>query len=310
MDWLRAHVDLRLDAYRRHALFVDGDRAHDKISTHLTKLHSEGEVRALERDGELEAVVAWVYDEESWFGPPVYTVAVDHRLDADVQGWLRDTFGQLVPTLDAEWDFLLDASYVPAYRVLRGLGVGVDSVQLVGDVDVAHARLAPAPMPEGVRLEPMTVDDLDAMTALYAETFSRMPEYCWFGAHEGFLGRQRDKAAEALASDAHLEFVLRTDEGVQGHASATVDHEGPFFGATAGMSLCFAPALRGRGVLRPVYRRLLDGMKAQGARAFRGGTSQPPVMHLAREMGRTPQGVILRREPRFDDAHFAPFLPQ
>lgn len=309
MDLLDEHTALRLAAYARMPEFRGHDTAPAKIREYLAPIHEHGRARVLGGADRPDAVIAWRLDEDSWFGPPVVTVAIDQRAGADVEGWLTDELAALIPTLEADLDLLVDASYPETYRALRAAGVGVDSVQLLGDVERAHARLRRAPMPAGVRLEPVTVDDVEPVIALYAETFAKLPEYCWFGAHPKFLARQREKLEASAKAGDPLELVLRTEDGVRGHATASVAHDNAFWGPTGGMGLCFAPELRGRGVLRPVYAALLDGMRAAGAVVFKGGTSQPAVMHLGREMGRTLQGVNMKRRVRFDEAHFAPFLP-
>ncbi|MCB9597836.1 MAG: hypothetical protein H6719_34280 [Sandaracinaceae bacterium] len=309
MEWLSAQLGLRLDAFRRHPGFVDGAAARDHIESYLATIHERGEVHVLERSGRVEAVIAWRYDDDSWFGPAVHTLTLDHRIGADVEPWLRDTLAEVLPRLDAPLDIMIDAAYAPAYRALTGLGLRVDSVQLVGDVEVAFRRLDPGVVPAGVRIDRMVADDLEPIMALYEQTFAAEPEYCWFGGHPRFLERQRERLEAALAKEAHLELVVRADGGVRAHASATVNPDNPVWGPTSGMSLCFAPEMRGRGLLRPVYRRLLEGMREQGAVIFKGGTSQPAVMKLGREMKRTLQGVNLRRGAPFDEAHFAPYLP-
>ncbi|MEZ4340002.1 MAG: hypothetical protein R3B82_25555 [Sandaracinaceae bacterium] len=309
VDLLEEQLALRLAAYRSKAPFRGHDTAEAKLRGFLGPIHELGEVRVLRHGSRVEAAIAWRRDDGSWFGPPVYTVAIDQRSGADVEGWLAEVLAEVVPTLDADLDLLVDAQYRETYRALGRVGVGVDSIQLIGDVERAARELRRAPMPEGVRLERLTVDHVEPILALYAETFAAEPEYCWFGAHPSYLSRQREKLEATLASPGHLELVLLTERGPRGHASATVDQENAFWGPTAGMSLCFAPELRGRGVLRPVYGALLDGMRERGAVAFKGGTSQPAVMRLGLEMGRVLQGVNMKRHVHFDEAHFAPYLP-
>ena len=69
-----------------------------------------------------------------------------------------------------------------------------------------------------------------------------------------------------------------------------------------------APALRGRGLLRGLYASLLDSMIEAEARVFKGGTCQPPVLRLAREMDRALFAIHLRRGARLPRAAFEGFL--
>ncbi|MBX3270559.1 MAG: hypothetical protein KF729_09875 [Sandaracinaceae bacterium] len=310
MDLVGAHVELRRAAIARHGFF-EGPRApaEEKLGDYLAPIHAEGEVRALQRGGAIDAIVAWRFDEASWFGTPVWTIAIDRREGADVARWLDATLAAVIPALEGELDLSVDAGCPEAYRALRRLGLGVDSVQLVGDVEAARARLGGGALPDGVTLAPMEEADVEPVLALYEETFRAAPEHCWFGAYPGYLEKQRAQLVAGLGDGTRTQTTLRTDRGVRGHASATVALDNPLWGPIAGMSLCFAPELRGRGVLRPVYRHLLDAMHAAGARTFKGGTSQPPVLRLASEMGRELTAVNLRRDTPFGEAHFAPYLP-
>lgn len=306
MELLDAHIALRLDAFRRHAAFVGDPRAVDRVRAYLGPQHERGRVRAWIRDGRLEAIVAWRFDDDAWFGGTAWNVAIDHRLDVDstlVDAWLARVLDEVLAEATGELDLLVDAHYAAAHRVLRPR-LGIDSVQLVGGVETACERLRRAPMPRGIRLEAMTHDDVEPVLALYARTFADEPEFCWFGAFPSRTASQRASLLEALDQDG-IERVLRTEEGhLIGHAGASVQLDNAFWGPSAGMSLCFAPEARGRGVLRAVYSDLLDAMRVRGVRTFKGGTSQPAVMHLGREMGRALHAVNYRREAPFEAVYF------
>jgi L-amino acid N-acyltransferase YncA len=310
MELCEAHVALRLAAFGRHAGFVGGARAPDRVRAYLGPHHERGRARAWTRDGRLEAIVTWRFDDAAWFGGAGRNVAIDHRLDGEsrhLDAWLEPVLDEVLAEATGELDLLVDARYDAAHRVLRSR-LGVDSVQLVGDVATARARLRRAPVPAGIRLEPMTSEDIEPVMALYARTFADEPQFCWFGAFPARLASQRASLVEALAADG-IERVLRDDGGrVIGHAGASVDPDNPFWGSSAGMTLCFAPEARGRGVLRAVYGDLLDAMAARGVRVFKGGTSQPAVLHLGRELGRVMHGVNYRREAPFDAAYFGDWL--
>lgn len=184
MSALDEHVALRLAAFRRHRAFVESPAASDRVRGDLAAHHATGEVRTLREGGRVDAVVAWRFEPDTWFGAPSWNVAIDHALDAksdEIEAWLVEVLGPVLPTLEAELDVLVDASYGPAFAAMRRLGLRIDSVQLIGEVERALARLGePAPLPEGVRVDVMRRDDLPSVCALLERTFADEPEYGWF----------------------------------------------------------------------------------------------------------------------------------
>jgi GNAT superfamily N-acetyltransferase len=311
---LEAHADLRLAALGRHALFspTPGARAH--VLEKLGPVHREGTVRTAELGDRLVAVLAWRHDPDPWYGQPVSTVALDYdpRWDGIVR-WLDGVLDAELPRMVADLDLVLDARYREAYRALRKRGVGLDSLQLFGDPREGLSRLlADRDVPSdlsrwGFELTPLEPHEIDEVIALSRASFVREPQYCWFGANESFLVNKRAELERDLASDAHVQRVVRTKDGIRGHFSASVRRDDPLWGPVAGMSLNFAPELRGRGMLRAVYRHLLEAAIDRGARAIKGGTSQPPVLHLAAVMRRPLHAVIMRRGAKTPEAHFAPY---
>jgi len=313
---LDEHVALRLAAFRRHRPFVESPAAEAAIREYLTPHHatgsSDGSVRTWRQQGRVVAVAAWRFVADTWFGAPSWNLAIDHRVDAPadaVEAWLVDVLSPVLPTLAAELDVLVHASYRPTFAALRRLGLGIDSVQLVGEVDRAFERLGDAPLPDGLRITAMSRDDLPTVFALLERTFADEPEHGWFCALPTFVAKQRRELEEAVQSADALQWVVRDAHGTAvGHLGASLDPTNPFWGPATSLGLCLDPSIRGRGVLRPLYRAFLAGLRERGIRAFRGGTSRPAVMHLGHVMDRTLQGANFRRNAPFPPEHFASWL--
>lgn len=313
---LEAHADLRLAALARHELFVGGIGARAHVIERLLPIHREGTVRVAESRGRAVAVLAWRHDPEPWYGQPVSSVALDYDARYPrIEAWLDEVLDVELPRMEADLDFLLDANYREAFRAFRARGVGIDSLQLFGRPKEALARLlADRDVPRdlsqwGVSSEPLTPELIDAVLALSRETFRREPQYCWFGANEAFLRYKKAELERDLAHASHVQRVLFRDGRVVGHCSASVRPDDPLWGPIAGLSLNLVPELRGRGMLRALYRDLLEAAVERGARAMKGGTSQPPVIHLAALMKRPLHALVLRRNARTPESHFAPYLP-
>ncbi|MEQ8722187.1 MAG: hypothetical protein RID81_12950 [Sandaracinaceae bacterium] len=298
---LEAHAQLRRATYRRHPGYVDSEAATESIRAYLRPIHEEGRVAVHEEAGRVTAVLAWRHQEDAWVGEPVSQVAMD--LESAPEHFRAATLDAELPRMEADLDLMLDAHHRATLEALLARGLGVDSIQLLGEPTRARAKLEARPLPPGITVTPLEARDVEATLALHRETFAREPVYCWFGANPGFLA----SFEERLRSDREGHFVVRRDGAFAGHVSAAVK-ESPFWGRAAGMDLVLAPALRGRGLLRGLYASLLDSMIEAEARVFKGGTSQPPVLRLAREMDRTLFAIHLRRGATLPHAAFEGYL--
>jgi ribosomal protein S18 acetylase RimI-like enzyme len=305
---LDAHVDLRLATLARHPLFAGGPRARDAIKEKLAPLHREGTVRAAEANGRITGVLAWRHDPDAWYGVPVSTVALDHELEWDARAWIDGVLDDELPRMEADLDLLLDVGYRHAYRAMRARGVGIDSLQLYGRPDVALTKLEDRSLPPAITLARMEPEHVRAVMDLSRATFIAEPQYCWFGANEGFLAYKQRELERDLEQPEHVQRVLIEDGRVVGHCSASVKDD-PLWGPTAGMSLILEPHLRGRGFVHAIYRHLLEHAVRAGARVMKGGTSQPPVIRLGVRMQRPAYAFVLRRRATWPESHFTPYLP-
>lgn len=305
MSTLDAHLELRMATSSRHPRFLPSGAGRERLRNHLNKIHEEGEVHSLVVGGALRAIFAWRTDPDSWFGSPASVIAIDHAPGVDVAPWLAPLLDDALPRMEDELDLFVDHAYRGLARALLARGLGLDSVQLLGDPVRARALLGAQRLPPELELRPLMPADAGAVVALHRETFRAQPEYCWFGGNERYLERMRHD----LGAPDPGQWVLQRDGACVGHLGAVLDPDNPFFGPLAGMTLLLAPALRGRGLLRALYAHLLDQMIARGAHTFRGGTSQAPVMRLAVQMERPLQGWLLRRRAHFPLTHFGAFAP-
>lgn len=194
-------------------------------------------------------------------------------------------------------------------------GLGVDSVFQVGAADVALRGVRDAAWPEaaaglGVAIREARVADVDAIVALAREAFTAEPAYCWFGAYPHHLANVRRGLEQALAGREGVHLVVEgADRSVLGHVGADIDAHA-FWGRSAGLDVVLAPALRGRGLLKVLYREVLARLvHVHQVATLRGGTAQPGVLALGRRMGRAWGALHLRRNVAFPFAHFAAFQP-
>jgi len=181
---------------------------------------------------------------------PVDQVALDYEPHAPgVEQWLASTLDRELPRMEAEIDLLLDPRLGAAFRALRERGLGVDSLQLLGDPAVAREELrSPEPhaalAAQGLSVAPLEARWIDAVLEVQRAAFEAHPEYCWFGAHAGFLAHVRESLETKITTDDHLELVLLAGGEPVGHVSGSVDPDNAFWGPTAGMLLVLAPQAR------------------------------------------------------------------
>ena len=312
---LDAHVALRLAALSRHEDFLPSPRAARAVREFLAALHSQGTVRVFETGGQIQAVWVWRHDEQPWCGDPVSAMAIDHVDPSGpaIERWLSSTLEVELRAMKAPPMVQVAPWYTAARRALQRRGFGVDSITLLGRPGVALSRLISdrpiRALPSNLRFEPMLPKHVDPVLELQREVFTASPEFCFFGANKRYLRDRRPILLAQLEPPDHLERVLLLNDEPVGHVGATVDPDNAFWGPCAGMSLLLAPRLQGRGLLRALYATLLSGMVERGARTFKGGTNQPPVLKLARVMGRPLESLLMRPGGSLQPRQLAPFLP-
>lgn len=314
---------LALEQLGRIPVVRADDAAHAKLVGYYSKglSHEDSGLEVLRGpDGKLRAFACHWFEVESWFGVPCRDVTLHRRLaDSAAQAWLCEAYDRIAGPPDAP-DRTIHVHAQSSDPLVRDhlvrRGYGIEAAVTYGEAEAALERLVSACDPPrdlsalGLELAPLSSEaDVDAFTALSRQTFSDEPQWCWFGASDAFLAAQRESLLEALATpESHCWQVVRRDGRFAGMFGCSIDLDNPIWGPSAGMDLLLAPELRGRGVLKTAYRLTLEAMIAAGARVFRGGTSQPGVMHYARLMGRQLTSTAHHMGAPFPPEHFRPVL--
>lgn len=199
--------------------------------------------------------------------------------------------------------------------VVAETGLGVDSVFQVGAADVALHALRDVTWPAatvglGIAIREARIGDVDAIVGLERDAFTAEPAYCWFGAYPHHLENVRRRLEHALRAGDGVHLVVQgAGREVLGHVGADIDGHA-FWGCSAGLDIVLAPALRGRGLLKVLYREALARLvHVHRVATLRGGTAQPGVMALGLRMGRAWGALHMRRNVAFPFAHFAAFQP-
>jgi hypothetical protein len=157
--------------------------------------------------------------------------------------------------------------------------------------------------------------EIELAIALKRLYFTAHPEYCWFGANERYLQRCREELSEALHHSRRggqgpvRAWVLYREGQFMGLFSHSVAFEHPLWSSLAGLDIILHPKIQQKGVVKTVYRVMLESMCELGVKVYKGGTSQPAVMALGRVMERPLFSWVLRKRAPFPVGHFAPYLP-
>lgn len=315
---------LRLATLQRHAAFrVESAQAQAQVQaalrtalTHLEDGRGELLVRRDAASGHLIAAVGLYEVARGWHGHRAQLGVVEHVPgDPAAIAFVCEALRELCPQFDPQHlELSISAAYPEVRRCLLELGVGIDSVDLLGEPRRALARLVARYDPPrslehlGLRIERLRDPALAAETvALQLDFFRRHPEYCWFYAYPGFAERQAESLAEQL--DSNLHYVIRTTRGeLGGSFCASLEPDNALWGYTAGMDLMLCEALHGQGIAKTIYRILLEGLVERGVEVFKGGTAQPAVLGLARLMKRPLLNILMRLGTRFAPSHFAAVL--
>lgn len=316
---LRGWIDFARRSRAAHPLYRDGPTAtawlRRTLVDALSRGRLSGRVQALWYRGRLRAVVAAYPEDDSWFGVPRRTVLV-HREPRDHHGdpWIVE---QVAAAVDARTDVVLlagDRALIdPILRACPTLGV--DLVLLCGDPRTALDRLVEARDPPplsalGLTAGPVArMGEVATLTEITRAIFTAHPEWGWFAGQPRYLARKMGWLMLNMERDDpdDLSEVLREGGEPVGVARIRVA-EHAAWGRLASVGIMLHPRLWGRGVVKSVYRRMLERMVAHGVDAFRGGTSQPSIMHLGRIMGRGLESVYLRAGAPLPRAHFDLYL--
>jgi hypothetical protein len=239
---------------------------------------------------------------QAWHGSRADFVFVEH-LPGDTEA-----AAQACRALDAlphlpDFDLHLDVHLTEVRAHLLARGLGIDSVTLIGHPPSALARLPPAPaLPPGLHVTHVQPVHHAAIIELQRSYFAAHPEHCWFGAHPTWL--QNVSKSLENPKPGCVE-VLLSDHEVVGFWGSDFEFDNPLWGRKAGMVVVLDPRFQGRGLVKLAYRRMLEAQVAAGIEMFRGGTSQPPVLGLAAQLGRWPHSVWIRpREKTFFDSSY------
>lgn len=228
--------------------------------------------------------------------------------DGDAGEWAAKEVSRQAERAGADLDYMIETAHLrDVLPPLLALGLGVsarlsmgrtdDALRVLADVDPVRRARA-----QGLGLRSAVIADVEEMVELNRSVFAASPEHCWFGASETYNRRLRAELEGLWDGPAPPRVFVRGDRVVGWYSFAPA--EDVQWGPSGGMGIVLGPDARGRGLLRAIYADTARRLDALGVPAFRGGTSQPAVLHLSRLLGRRTIGVHVRGAHSFGLAHF------
>jgi hypothetical protein len=304
-------AELSLLSIRRHPLCleaVDLPKLVERFKESLERIQTSGFQHIVRgKRGQIEAAALVTFEEPSFTGAACWTGRLHIHPDAPESALAAAVaLADFARTVEQDFDASMSYGYRDvAIRLAQG-GLFVHAVTFLGRVDEALAKLRADAIPAdfdrwGLTCAPFCqCEDKDAVVALHGSAFEE--RYGWFLTKPDFLVKLReDLSKENAKTESH--FVIKNKRQVVGYFAGGVDPT-PQWGRRAGMHFVLAHEWQGKGLSRVMYRMLLEAHARNDARVFFGGTSQPPVLKLARQLGRVPTDWIFGRKTHFPLDYF------
>ncbi len=204
-------------------------------------------------------------------------------------------------------------------KLFNSLGFHKDGIQLVGNVNKAIKAVQKRDLQKikrqlrekGYRIRKMTEEKwATPLAKVVVDEFKKRPWHCRFAAHDEFkknLAKRLKEYAKNPNSKAnrtsYVWVVLKGNKPL-GDFSTTIFDNG-LSGKMGGMGFELGEELQGIGLGLVAYETIFKWHQKKGVKRFQGFTSNPAVLHLAREFGRVPVGFHFRKgKPHYPSEHF------
>lgn len=312
---IQAMIQFRLTGLRALAQFRDDAVAHAQVELGVRQTFDlaskTGQTLFCEQGGEVLAGWLWWENEHPVFGVsvPEFILELDTE-NPDALRWVRDLLRSRRMQFPENTTAILSSRYAFLIPELSVAGLALDCIELLGDCAQGIAVLG-APLshqPYGLVWRPLrSREDLFGVLELRRRVFEELPQYAWFAASTEHSRVFRDRIEKEMNDD-HLWQVLVKHGEVLGFVGSSVVLENPFWGPRGGVELVLDAKLRGRGLGKEAYRRILKGLLEKGCPIYKGVTANPSVLHLAAQMGREMVGFHVRAGATLPQRHFALFV--
>jgi GNAT superfamily N-acetyltransferase len=249
------------------------------------------------------------YLEKSFTGSSIITGQLSHPNGDTLPKEVVQEFADELQTLkrkfpNAAVDFKLQYNQHDAANQFQAEHYYCHSLFLRGNVRTAHAIAQSWNLPERILQADLRIEefsrkaDIPDIVSLHTETFQE--KYGWFlNTPEYALVLEQD--LNSTLQNIHAYFILRCNGKLVGFFGGEPKSNKPREIETYGAVLVLHKSFQKKGLARLLYKHFLEKLNNLGAEYFEGGTSQPGVIRISKELKREPIFWI------FGEKKFFPF---
>lgn len=297
-------IDLSIHSYQ-NKYWLKGPKVRAELRNMMREPITKG--KRLKRlawlygnDGKLIAFYSAFKIKKNFFGYSQQMLDVQRRRSSPIAlQWLEKQIQKNKDFYNDRTEVFVSVNDKDLIKLFLQYGFNIDSVLQLGEVKSCYQNLMhKLNPPKDFSAWGLTVSRLrtraEALAALKIEKreFSRNPQFGWFIGLPVVIRKRKKKLLKRLGADGR--YVLKNKKGkVVGFFSCEAGFQ-ERFGTKAGLGLILSEEFQGKGLLKVIYRYILERLKKKNVRVFIGGTSQIPVMKLAKTMGRLNTVYILR----------------
>lgn len=315
---------LALDTHYREQNFQKGRKALNYLQGYF-----KGRIEEAKKDGSFETY----YEGKNLLG---YFIRVNYLSPYNFQQgvslngsyspnskkakrWWRKTLKRELPKCPRGSLLHLGNFHLEDEDLIKSLGFYRDCVQIEGNVYSSLKILRKRNLliikkrikENGLVIRKLTDEKLaKSLAEIVVEEFKKRPWHCRFMAYDEFKKPLAKKFRSYAKNPYKKEFrdtnvwvVLRGKKPL-GTFSVVIFESG-LHGRRSGLGFELSEELQGIGLGLLAYEKMFEWLRKRGVKAYQGYTSNPAVLHMAREFKRVPIGWHFRKgRPHYPAEHF------
>ena len=307
---------LRHQSFARLPLYNDSQEALAKQRNYINRATEKAEQTGavhLKHDGtQVQAFLLYWTEKESWYGVETQNCIIHSRPSEEAGlAWLKSCLENEVSNFNTNFDLILDASDVDIRQFFLNAHFHIDALILIGETAVALQQLSNKPKQARTKdlgLEVVPLKDHEFITEvseLKQKVFSQN-KACWFALNPQFIINENEALRESLDQNQPL-YLIKSAGKTVGYFGSHIEDTNTYWGSVGNLEFVLDPSIQGKGLARELYRIVLSDLHSAGTKTFKGGSSNPAVLHLSKTMGRQLSATVIRKGPSLK-RDFAPYL--
>ena len=308
---------MRHQAFKRLVLYKDTQDAfldQKKFIAHgINGAQNNGAIHVNHDGSALRAFLMHWTEKDSWYGAETQNCVIHLQPnDPKALAWTEECLRREMPNFNSKFDLILDAAYEEVRLFFLNRRFHIDALILIGETGIALQQLGPNKSSNattkdlGLEIAPLTNDShVEEISNLKQKVFSRN-RGCWFALNPEFIKHEKEELLKSIAQNQPL-YIIQSGDGTVGFFGAHIERSNTYWGDVGNLEFVLDCSLQGKGLARQLYRIVLQDLKSLAVTKFKGGTSNPAVLHLSKTMGRELSATVIRKNPS-SQKDFAPYI--